>query len=149
VFSRDLARHWTRPIRVLWIDGDHTYPGAKEDFALFRRYVSPGGIVALHDALHTYEGPIRVFVEDVLASDDFGPAGVCGSIAWAQCRPRDGRRWRSARAKLARKAKRLIPFVKDGRTPRGLEKLRYKLWRWLVPHGAVKPEDWITTVRRA
>src|SRR5215831_17969300 len=31
-FSMNVAKTWTRPIRFLWIDGDHGYPGAKSDF---------------------------------------------------------------------------------------------------------------------
>ncbi len=142
-FSRDLARAWDRPIRLLWIDGDHTYAGAKEDIDLFRRHLADGAIVALHDVLHTFDGPIRVFVEDLLGSDDFGPAGLCGSIGWAQYRPRDGARWRTARVALARRAARLIPLVQRGRELHGLAKLRYKLLRALVPHAAVEPEQWL------
>jgi Methyltransferase domain len=145
-FSRDLARGWDRPIRLLWIDGDHTYAGAKQDLDLFRRHLAPGAIVALHDVLNAFDGPIRVFVEEVLGSDAFGPAGVCGSIGWAQHRPRDGAAWRAERGRLASRAARLIPLVRDGRAPRGLKKLRYKLWRALVPHGAVSPDEWVRTV---
>src|ERR1700731_121849 len=61
--SRDIAKGWNRPIRLLWIDGDHTYQGAKEDFDLFSPYLTDGAIVALHDTLHEFEGPIRVYVE--------------------------------------------------------------------------------------
>jgi predicted O-methyltransferase YrrM len=146
-YSRDLARDWHRPIRFLWIDGDHTYQGAKTDFDLFRRHLAPHAIVAFHDVLHSFEGPVRVFVEEVLPSDQFGPVGLCGSIGWAQYRPADGSRWREARRALARKAGRLIPFVRDGRQPRGLRKLGYKLLRGLVPHKAVKPEEWLRMVR--
>ena len=144
--SRDLARGWTRPIRLLWIDGDHTYAGAKEDIDLFRRHLAAGAIVALHDVLHTFEGPIRVFVEELLASDDFGPAGLCGSIGWAQYRPRGSGRWRDSREALRRRAARLIPLVKRGRELRGLAKLQYKLFRALVPHAAVEPATWVRAV---
>ena len=148
-YSRDLARGWNRPIRFLWIDGDHTYRGTKEDIDLFRGHLVPNAIVALHDVLHTFEGPIRVFVEELLESDQFGPAGLCGSIGWAQYRPAEGggARWRGPRRALARKAARLIPFVREGRQPAGLRKLRYKLWRGLVPHDAPKPEEWLQMVR--
>ena len=142
-FSRDLARGWDRPIRLLWIDGDHTYAGAKTDLDLFRRHLAAGAVVALHDVLNTFEGPVRVFVEDVLGSDDFGPAGLCGSIGWAQYRPKGGARWRAARRRLARRAARLISFVRNGRAPRGFAKLRYKLWRALVPHAAIDPGAWV------
>lgn len=145
-YSRDLSRGWTRPIRFLWIDGDHTYRGAREDIDLFRRHLVPGAIVALHDVLHTFEGPVRVFAEELLGSDAFGPAGVCGSIGWAQYRPRDGAQWRRARAALARRVTRLVPFVREGRSPTGLRKLRYKLWRGLVPHAAPDPAAWVRAV---
>lgn len=141
-FSRDLARGWDRPIRFLWIDGDHTYAGSKEDLDLFRRHLADGAIVAFHDVLHTFDGPVRVFVEDVLRSEEFGPAGVVGSIGWAQYRPRDGAGWRVARLALARKLARLIPLVLQGRELYGWKKLRYKLWRTLIPHAAVDPIAW-------
>ncbi len=147
-YSRDLARDWNRPIRFLWIDGDHTYRGAKEDIDLFRRHLVPGAIVALHDVLHTFEGPVRVFTEELLGSDQFGPAGLCGSLGWAQFRPQDGIRWRDQQLALRRRVARLIPFV-QGREPTGWRKLRYKLWRGLVPHAAPDPAAWVgeTTVR--
>ena len=148
-FSRDIARGWNRPIRLLWIDGDHTYRGAKEDIDLFRGHLAEGAIVAIHDVLHTFEGPVRVFVEELLSSDEFGPAGLCGSIGWAQYRPREGARWREDRSRLARRAGRLIPFVFGGREPTGFAKLRYKLWRGLVPHKAPDPAAWLEMVSRS
>src|SRR5207244_8436227 len=134
-FSRELAADWNRPIRLLWIDGDHTYPGAKQDLDLFAPHLAPGGVVALHDVLHNFEGPIRVFVEEVLQSDRYGPAGFCGSIGWAQYRPRDGAapRFRELRAAQARRAARLLPFSTRGRGLRGLAKLRYQIYRAAVP----------------
>ncbi len=145
-YSRDVAPGWTRPIRFLWIDGDHTYRGAKEDIDLFRSHLVPGAIVALHDVLHTFEGPVRVFADELLGSDRFGAAGLCGSIGWAQYRPQDGAQWRDQRLGLRRRVARLIPFVRDGREPTGLRKLRYKLWRGLVPHAAPDAAAWVRTV---
>jgi len=145
-YSRDVAPGWTRPIRFLWIDGDHTYRGAKEDIDLFGSHLVPGAIVALHDVLHTFEGPVRVFAEELLNSDLFGPAGLCGSIGWAQYRPSDGAEWRDQRRALRRRVARLIPFVRDGREPTGLRKLRYKLWRGLVPHAAPDAAAWVRAV---
>ena len=51
---------------MLWIDGDHTYHGTKVDFDLFSKFLSNGAIIAFHDVLGNFEGPIRVFMEDVL-----------------------------------------------------------------------------------
>ena len=132
--SREVAVGWDRPIRLLWIDGDHTYQGAKLDFDLFTPFLIDDAIVAFHDTLHEFEGPIRVFVEDMLRSDKFGPAGFLHTIGWAQYRPRDGARFRKQRLNLARKAARLIPLVADNRPVVGLTRMRYKLNCARVPH---------------
>ena len=140
--SGDVAAQWNRPIRFLWIDGDHTYAGAKLDFDLFSPYLADGAIIALHDTLYAFEGPIRVFVEEILRSDHFGPAAFFHSIAWAQYRPQDGARFRAERERLARSAAKLIPFVAGGRQVKGLRKLRFKLRRLLVPHKVLSPAQW-------
>jgi len=132
--SRDVAPGWNRPIRFLWIDGDHTYAGAKSDFDLFAPHLLPGGIVALHDTLHEFEGPIRVFVEDMLRSPRFGPAGLLHSIGWAQYCPRNAARFRDQRERLARRAQKLIPLVAGGRRVAGLAKYRWKLLCAAIPH---------------
>jgi predicted O-methyltransferase YrrM len=148
-FSSDLAREWQRPIRVLWIDGDHTYQGVKADVDHFGPHVVDGGIVALHDVLHNFAGPIRTFVESILESDLYGPAGFCGSIGWAQCRPRDGMaaHFRESRLLQARRAARLLPFAARGRELPRIAKLRYKLYRATVPHGDVDPASWVALVQ--
>src|SRR5215210_7598791 len=38
-----------RTIDFLFIDGDHTYAGVKQDFELYGRLLSKDGLVALHD----------------------------------------------------------------------------------------------------
>jgi predicted O-methyltransferase YrrM len=137
-YSHDLAREWKDPIRLLWIDGDHTYKGAKADLDMFKPYLQPGAIVAMHDVLGTFEGALRVFVEEVLDSDDFGPAGFSGSIGWAQFRPRDGVRFRTTRRLLAIPSRRLIPVARRAdRGLRGWNKFLYKFWRPLAPHGDI------------
>jgi predicted O-methyltransferase YrrM len=141
-YSREAAKGWSRPIRLLWIDGDHTFAGTREDFELFSPYLSNGTVVAMHDALHAYEGPIRVFVEQILRSDNFGPAGFVQSVAWAQYRPDDGASFRKDREQLAARAQRLLPFLANGRPFRGLAKLRYKLARSRVPRASITPAAW-------
>jgi predicted O-methyltransferase YrrM len=140
--STEIAPAWTRPIRLLWIDGNHTWAGAKADFDGFMPHLVPGGVVAFHDALHLFSGPIRVFADDVLSSDRFGAAGFVGSIAWAQFRPHDGAQFRSQRAALERRVRPLLPFVKGDRSLGPFEKLRYKLLRARVPRAAITPDRW-------
>jgi predicted O-methyltransferase YrrM len=139
-YSHQLAREWKGPLRLLWIDGDHTYEGAKADIDLFKPYLAEGAIVAMHDVLGTFAGALRVFVEEILDNDDFGPAGFSGSIGWAQYRPRDGKRtgFRLRRRLLAVPAGRLIPVATRAESGlHGWNKLLYKIWRPLAPHGDV------------
>ncbi|HYL86715.1 MAG TPA: class I SAM-dependent methyltransferase [Candidatus Angelobacter sp.] len=140
-FSRDAAAEWNRPIRLLWIDGDHSYRGCKEDFDLFSPYLSEGAVIALHDSLNAFEGPIRVFVEEILRSDRFGPCGFVHSIAWGQYRPADGTHFREERKKLERRASRLLPFVAKDASLTGLRKIAFKLTRSRVPRKFISPAE--------
>lgn len=147
-FSREVAKGWNRPVRLLWIDGEHTYKGAKEDFDLFSPFLSNGAVIALHDALHAFEGPIRVFLEDILRSDRFGPTGFVQSVAWGQFRPEDGANFREQRQRLARLAAKLLPFLKDSKPLRGLTKMRYKLARSRVPRSPVSAAECFALLSR-
>jgi hypothetical protein len=147
-FSQEVAAGWDRMIRMLWIDGDHTYKGTKADFDLFSPYLAEDATVALHDTLgKSFDGPIRVFVEDILRSDNFGPAGFSYSLGWSQYRPLDGRRFREQRQRLARRAARLIPFVTTGRRMQGINKLQYKVLRSLIPHSHLPDAEALKSAR--
>jgi len=67
-----------------------------------------------------------VFVEDVLHSDRFGPAGfvnrLLGSVS-----TEDGHAFRERRSSLLAERSRLIPFVENGNELHGMAKRRYKL----------------------
>jgi len=147
-FSHEVAGTWSRPIRLLWIDGDHVYDAVKQDLALFRHHLAPGGILVMHDVLRSWDGPRRVFLEDVLRSDDFGPAGFCKSIGWAQYRPGDGRRWRfrARRAYLGWTGRHVRPAVRAGEVTPRLRRWRQQFWYALSPHGAVDPARWAAQV---
>ncbi|HZH33342.1 MAG TPA: class I SAM-dependent methyltransferase [Pyrinomonadaceae bacterium] len=150
-FSFELAKTWNKPIRFLWIDGDHTYKGTKLDFDGFAPHLSDGAIVAIHDVLHAFEGGVRVVMEDILLSRNFGACGFVGSIAWAQFHQneRDALPFRTQKLKLYERLSRLIPYVvfRDGELT-GLEKKMYKFYRSRIPHGAIKPEKWLEMVVR-
>lgn len=47
--SADAATTWTEPIRLLFIDGDHSYDGVARDLSLWSPFVVHGGVIALHD----------------------------------------------------------------------------------------------------
>lgn len=150
-FSYELAEKWDKPIRLLWIDGDHTYRGTKLDFDGFAGHLADGAIVAIHDVLHEFEGGIRVFMEDILLSPFFGACGFVGSIAWAQFKKDEttGWKYRDEKLMLYRKLSRLIPFVVFKKELQGFEKKKYKLLRSRIPHGAVNPQEWLKKVGAA
>ena len=52
--SEEAARGWTKPIRLLWIDGDHRYESIKLDFALWEPHVVEGGYLS-HARYHKKE----------------------------------------------------------------------------------------------
>ncbi|MBV9214915.1 MAG: class I SAM-dependent methyltransferase [Acidobacteria bacterium] len=148
MFSRDLAETWDKPIRLLWIDGDHTYAGTKADFDGFAEHLSDGAIVAIHDALHEFEGGARVFAESILRSPNFGACGFCGSIAWGQFHvdPADSAKFGSRKRTLLKKVDRVLPYIALGESLRGWKRKRYRFYRLLVPHGAVDPAKWIAQI---
>jgi predicted O-methyltransferase YrrM len=48
--STRAAVNWSRPIDLLFIDGDHSYEGVKSDFELFSKWLTPASIVLFHDS---------------------------------------------------------------------------------------------------
>jgi predicted O-methyltransferase YrrM len=49
--SEEAERGWDLPIDILFIDGDHSYEGAKRDWNLFSPFVREFGCVIFHDTL--------------------------------------------------------------------------------------------------
>jgi len=48
---------------MLFIDGDHSYEGAKQDFVEYSELVKPGGVVMLHDTVNTDQGVNKLWAE--------------------------------------------------------------------------------------
>ena len=143
--SSELAESWTLPLRILWIDGDHTYQGALQDFQLFQDSLVSGAVVCFHDVLHGFDGPIRVFMESILLSGSFGDCGLCGSIGWGQFIGEFSptkKQWRR-KLSLYRKLSRLIPYYLGRRNGLNMSKIILNLFRSLVPHGDINPVQWM------
>ncbi len=60
--SEEAATGWSRPISLLWIDGDHAYESVRRDLLLWGRHLLPAAVVALHDTF-VWPGPERVVQE--------------------------------------------------------------------------------------
>jgi predicted O-methyltransferase YrrM len=81
--SKEAARHWRRPIRLLWIDGDHRYESVKQDFLLWEPFVVDGGIIAMHDTIRK-KGPKKVLWENVFRSWRFQEIAIVDNITAAR-----------------------------------------------------------------
>lgn len=147
--SGEVAECWDNPLRLLWIDGDHTYKGVKSDFDNFAHHVNDNGIIAMHDVIQQFDGGIRVFCEDILLSDHFGPCGLVGTIGWAQyfSDPEKTVPYRKHKLDLYRKLVKLIPYIVFNQKISGFRKFKYKFHRALVPHSEISPEAWLDMIQ--
>jgi predicted O-methyltransferase YrrM len=69
--SRAAAAQWDgRPVRLLFIDGDHSYEAVKADLAAWLPYVARDGYIAFDDVHEKYPGVRRVTAE---ATAEGGP----------------------------------------------------------------------------
>jgi predicted O-methyltransferase YrrM len=60
--SLQARRSWTKPIRLLFIDGDHSYDASRADFEAWSPLVVHRGCIALHD-VGAWEGVTKFFQE--------------------------------------------------------------------------------------
>lgn len=49
-YSYDVVANWSTPIDLLFIDGDHRYEAVRKDFDDWFPYITPGGLMILHDS---------------------------------------------------------------------------------------------------
>jgi predicted O-methyltransferase YrrM len=68
-FSHEAVQDWTAEIDFLFLDGDHSYEGVRQDWLDWTPHVAADGLVALHDAhpdgpwTEPHHGPVRFFAE--------------------------------------------------------------------------------------
>ncbi len=78
-----VARWWTTPLTLLFLDGNHTEETAQHDYRAFAPHVLPGGLLLVHDVFPDPadggQAPWHV-VEAALASGDFTEHSVHGSL---------------------------------------------------------------------
>ncbi len=60
--SEEAAKDWTKPIRLLFIDGDHSYEASHKDFELWSPFVIQGGLVLFHD-IDEWDGVTKFYRE--------------------------------------------------------------------------------------
>jgi MMP 1-O-methyltransferase len=79
-----VARNWTTPLALLFIDGGHGVEPARLDFELWTPHVAPGGTLAIHDVFpDPADGgrpPYELIYVPVLASGLFTETRSVGSL---------------------------------------------------------------------
>lgn len=79
--SKEAVDDWNRPVEFLWIDGDHSYDGAKLDFDFYSPFVVEDGIIAFHDSA---QGDVLKVVQEVFRRRGFRNFGLIDSIFYAE-----------------------------------------------------------------
>jgi predicted O-methyltransferase YrrM len=109
--SAEAARLIAGPVELLFIDGDHSYDGARRDAELWLPKLLDGATVMFHDvSTAAYSGPRRVFRRHVCLSSRFDSIRRVGSMTIARRTPR-----RSTLAAVAGAGAWLALFVYDGK----------------------------------
>lgn len=81
--SGEVAKTWTTPIHLLFIDGSHAYDDVLTDFAGFFPHVVSNGIVAFHDLLNKdWPDVARVWNEH--AKTNLTGVGYCGTLGFGR-----------------------------------------------------------------
>lgn len=84
--SADAARRWESPIDFLFIDGDHSYEGLREDWEGWASFIAPGGVVCLHDSRATAQraisdaGSVRYTAEVISRDPRFETAEIVETL---------------------------------------------------------------------
>ncbi len=66
--STEAAAAWSGPVRLLFVDGEHTYDAVKSDFNAWSRFIVSEGLVVFHDIL--WQG-VQQFYEELLQSGEW------------------------------------------------------------------------------
>jgi predicted O-methyltransferase YrrM len=81
--TRLVAQWWTTPLRLLFLDGNHTEQVALHDYSAFARHIDSGGLLLVHDVFPDPadggQAPWHV-VQTALASGRFEEVSAHGSL---------------------------------------------------------------------
>src|SRR5262249_34762617 len=77
--SEDAARTWNQPVRLLFIDADHSYEESRKDFLLWAPFIVPAGLVCFHD-IEVWPGVTRFYKELLSRSAELQEVAVVRSV---------------------------------------------------------------------
>ena len=67
--SEVITPGWQMPVRLLWIDGDHSYEGVRRDWDAWNPHLVAGAAVAFDDSTDKSAGPHRLIGELIDAGE--------------------------------------------------------------------------------
>jgi predicted O-methyltransferase YrrM len=70
--SGEAAASWSKKIDLIFIDGDHTLAGVRQDFEGFQRFLNPEGFVLFHDSAWEHDQPWTAFAGENWYREDMG-----------------------------------------------------------------------------
>jgi predicted O-methyltransferase YrrM len=76
------VKKWSKPIRLLFIDGLHDYEHAREDYLAWNKFVVPDGIIAFHDGFCGIIGVGRAIEDTIFTRPDLVDLGTVSSILY-------------------------------------------------------------------
>ena len=82
-FSDSVARRFTEPVELIFIDGLHEYEGVKADFDAWYPRVIEHGTMAFHDTT-CWPGVLKVVSEELFKSRHFRKLRFKGSIVYGE-----------------------------------------------------------------
>jgi predicted O-methyltransferase YrrM len=128
--SQQAVNSWRRPIRLLFIDGDHAYATVKRDLISWGKFVVEGGVIAVHDAVNPGVGPPRAVMMALLTAKNFSRFGVMDSVLYcSKIKPKTVATW--VNWYFFAGAMRLVERIVSSKLKRGAKQLLIK--RWLKP----------------
>ena len=81
--SQQIAKKFTKPVGLLFIDGAHDYNSVRSDFKSWAPKLIPGGIIVFHDATNL-NGPKKVVKKNIIYSLHYTKINMIASIVHAQ-----------------------------------------------------------------
>lgn len=78
--SVHFAEGWGIPVNLLFIDASHQFEDVLADFNAFFPHVVQGGIVALHDVVEAWPGPLRAWEE--IVKSQLKNTDMCRTLAY-------------------------------------------------------------------
>lgn len=113
-FSHDVAESFDEgPVGMVWIDGDHSYRGVKEDFEDWFPRLECGGWYAMHDTVNSWFGPTKLARRLLGRRSDLADIGVVWLTLFARKAP--ARAWRRASGLKARASFDLLTLLQARR----------------------------------